>query len=219
MRVVSVGRKLLDDRAELPLGVAASAPGGSRRCRAPRGSTPSWARAASPSRAEPSPAPSGPSGAASGLRGRSRRHRFHSSQVREVLAHDVGGRRQVARAPDLDSRDRGAVVGCALEHVLELVRRVARQRFEVVVDPRAERPDRCPFVARPARSRRRRPPRARRSARSLPARRRCRRRRPGTAAVPAHATPHRRSPDRAVAARTSIGYGSGSTSSSTCSAR
>ena len=75
--------------AELALGLVPAARAGSRRSRAPRGSTPSPARAASPSRAAPSPARSSRFGAASGLRGRGRTRR--SSQVREVLAHQVNG--------------------------------------------------------------------------------------------------------------------------------
>ena len=74
MRVV-VGRREIEDGAELRLGLLPAAEAGSRRSRAPRGSTPSPARCASPSRAERSPGRSCRPEAAGGPPGRSRRRR------------------------------------------------------------------------------------------------------------------------------------------------
>ena len=74
VRVV-VDRRDLEHGPELGLGRLRSGRAGSTRCRASRGSTPCPARAASPSRAAPSPAPRGPRGAAGVPPGRGRTRR------------------------------------------------------------------------------------------------------------------------------------------------
>src|SRR4029078_1202464 len=123
-----------------------SVQGGSRRCRAPPGSTLSLAPASWPSRAAPAPVRPFLWGAAPGLHG-SGRTRRSTSQVREVLSHEVNGVCEVAGASYLDSRHFGAAVDRVAEQVLKLVRRLARQRVEVAVDTLADQPERRPFVA------------------------------------------------------------------------
>ena len=79
---------------------------GSRRSRAPRGSMPSPARAASPSRAPRSPGPRGPAPGAPGpVWKRSYVSLIRSSKIREVLHHNVFRSGEIAGRADFERHD------------------------------------------------------------------------------------------------------------------
>src|SRR5439155_8971088 len=109
---------------EIPVLLLRTAESAGTRSRALRESTPSPARAVSPSRGRRSPEPPAPASGGRVLAGRGRMSRSCGSQVGKILLHQVKRIRQIACLPDLHSGNRLARFDRGLKGVLQLVGRV-----------------------------------------------------------------------------------------------